>query len=210
MKAWGIGVIVFVLWINPLFAENNRITLDSSEGSSVGLEFKIPFGKQYSYDDILVAKVIDGDTAQLENGERIRLLGIDTPEVYHTKESQEKALRKGTDVEAIRVLGKKATAFTRELMEGKRVRLVFDAEKRDKYNRLLAYVFIDYSSAIDITKAEGDYFICNGIITSLFCNATIVKSGYARPMTILPNLMYADLFRTLDREAREHKRGLWK
>jgi micrococcal nuclease len=203
MKALRIALVIFAVWVSPLFAGNDPGIPANHAGGAL-------FGKQYLYENIVVTKVIDGDTVQLENGERVRLLGIDTPEVYQSKESQEKARRKGTDVKAIRVLGKQASVFTKQLMEGKRVRLIFDIEKKDKYDRLLAYVFIDQPAAVDITASEGYYFIYDGKMTSLFCNATIIKSGYAHPLSIPPNLMYADVFRTLHREAREHKRGLWK
>ena len=69
------------------------------------------------------------------------------------------------------------------------MRLEFDVEKRDKYGRLLAYVFIS-----------------NG---QLFLNAEIIKQGYAEVMIIPPNLKYADYFQGLYQEARENKRGLW-
>jgi micrococcal nuclease len=75
-------------------------------------------------------------------------------------------------------------------VEGKRVSLEFDVERYDKYDRLLAYVYI---------KDSG-----------VFLNAEIVKEGYASLMTYPPNVKYADLFRKLYQEARENRRGLWK
>ncbi|MDD5746378.1 MAG: thermonuclease family protein [Candidatus Omnitrophica bacterium] len=210
MPVFFITIMIIVLGVNPLFAGNNRVSADNRGRGSVGLEFNFPFGRSYSYDDILVSRVIDGDTVQLENGERVRLLGIDTPEIYQSRESEEKARSRGTDVEAIRVLGKQAAVFTKQLLEGKRVRLTFDVDKKDKYDRLLAYVFIDQPPAVDAVMADGYYFIYDGTKTALFCNATIIKSGYGHPMAIPPNLMYADILRALHREAREHKRGLWK
>ncbi len=210
MKVINITAVILLLCVYPGIAGESRMTLAGREGGRAGLESEASSGKQYSYDDITVTRVIDGDTVQLENGERVRLLGIDTPELYSTRESREKARSKGINVDAARILGKQATVFTTQLMEGKRVRLVFDVEKRDKYDRLLAYVFIDRPPAIDAAAAEGYYFIYNGAMTSVFCNATIVKSGFAHPMTIPPNLLYSDVLRAVYREAREHKRGLWK
>jgi micrococcal nuclease len=77
--------------------------------------------------DARVERVVDGDTLVLAGGERVRLIGVDTPE---TK-------KPGTPIECF---GKKASAFTTAFVEGKRVRLELDVEERDRYGRLLAYV----------------------------------------------------------------------
>lgn len=147
------------------------------------------FGKTYNYDDILVKRAVDGDTLQLEDGERVRLIGIDTPEIHESNKLNRDAQRAKEDKETIKKLGMAAFEFTKGLVEGKRVRLEFDVEKRDKYRRLLAYVYLKDGT---------------------FVNAEIVKQGYASLMTYPPNVKYADLFLKLYREARENRRGLWK
>ncbi len=73
-----------------------------------------------------VERVIDGDTIVLQNGERVRYIGIDTPEM-----------------KPIEYYAEEATIANRKLVEGKIVRLEFDVERRDIYRRLLAYVFVD-------------------------------------------------------------------
>jgi micrococcal nuclease len=148
-----------------------------------------PLVQTYKYDDILVVKAIDGDTLKLEDGKRVRLIGIDTPETYESAKLYRDSQRSGQDIKTIKALGKKATDFTRDLVEGKRVRLEFDLEKRDKYNRLLAYVYLKDGT---------------------FVNAEIIRQGYASLMTYPPNVMYADTFKQLYQQARENKRGLWK
>ena len=149
----------------------------------------LPFGRPYNYDDILVVRAVDGDTLKLENGERVRLIGIDTPEMHESAKLYRDSKKSGQDVKVIQALGRKAYDFTRELVEGKRVRLEFDVEKQDKYKRLLAYVYLP---------------------DGLFVNAEIVKQGYASLMTYPPNIKYVDTFKKLYQEARENKRGLWK
>lgn len=79
---------------------------------------------------IVVKRAVDGDTLLLEDGRRVRLLGVDTPE---TK-------REGTPVQP---WGPEAHEFTARLVEGKTVRLEFDRERQDKYGRVLAYVYVD-------------------------------------------------------------------
>jgi micrococcal nuclease len=143
-----------------------------------------------SYENVFVGRVVDGDTLKLNTGERVRLIGIDTPEMHESDKLYRDAARTHQDVQTIQALGRRAYAFTRTLVEGKPVRLEFDVEKRDKYGRLLAYVY---------RTSDG-----------MFVNAEIVKQGYASLMTYPPNVKYADLFLQLYQEARENKRGLWQ
>jgi len=142
-----------------------------------------------------VKTVINGDTLELENGERVRLIGIDCPEM---------------DTEE----GKRTYEFTKELVEGKYVSLELDVQQRDKYGRLLAYVYIirimsSYEPYYTETAAYKE-FERNGVYFRDFLNALIINDGYAQPMTIPPNVKYAELFQKLYQEARENKRGLWK
>lgn len=78
---------------------------------------------------VRVKRVVDGDTLLLESGERVRLLGVDTPE---TKKPNT----------PVQLFGPEASAFTTQMVEGKEVRLVFDRERFDKYHRLLAFVYV--------------------------------------------------------------------
>jgi micrococcal nuclease len=124
-----------------------------------------------------VTRVVDGDTIEVrldERLEKVRLIGIDTPE----------SVKPGTPVQCY---AKAASAETERLLDGRRVTLRFDAERRDRYGRLLAYVYRD----------------------GLFVNAELVERGYARTLTIPPNVAHADLFARLARDARERGRGLW-
>lgn len=161
---------------------------DNQYHRSGTVKFGFNFGEERSYENVLVSRVVDGDTLQLETGERVRLIGIDTPELHESSKLQRDSQRSGQDKKAIKQLGEQAYEFTKKLVEGKQVRLEFDAEKKDKYDRLLAYVYL----------ADGT-----------FVNAEIVKQGYASLLSIPPNVKYADLFLKLYKEARENKRGLW-
>ncbi len=145
------------------------------------------------YDHVFISRVIDGDTLKLANGPRVRLIGIDTPEMYKSKKLYRDARRSKHDLQTIQELGRRSYAFTRKLAEGKLARLEFDVEKRDTYGRTLAYVFIKSDAAEEI-----------------FLNAEIVKQGYASLMTFPPNVKYVDLFRKLYRQAQEDNKGLWK
>jgi micrococcal nuclease len=74
-------------------------------------------------------RVIDGDTIQLDGGERVRLIGVDTPETVDPRRP-------------VQYFGKEASAFTRRHAEGRTVRLEFGDETFDRYHRTLAYVYL--------------------------------------------------------------------
>lgn len=174
-----------LLLVNFALYANEPVTIYYSEDG----KFTLPFGKSYDYTNIYVKRVIDGDTIQLENGEKVRLIGIDTPEVHESDKLYRDSQRTKEDVRTIKELGRRAWEFTRKLVEAKRVSLEFDVEKRDKYGRLLAYVYLKDGT---------------------FVNAEIVKQGYASLMTIPPNVKYEDIFLKLYQEARLNRNGLWK
>jgi micrococcal nuclease len=126
-----------------------------------------------------VVRVVDGDTVVVRTGgheERVRYIGVDTPE----------SVKPGTPVQCF---AKAASAANKRLIEGREVRLVRDAEARDRYGRTLAYVY---------RSSDG-----------LFVNAELVRRGYAKPLTIPPNVAHAVELRRLAAAARREGRGLW-
>ena len=123
-----------------------------------------------------VKRVIDGDTIELKNSETVRYIGVDTPETVDPRKPVE-------------YYGKEASEYNKGLVEGKKVRLEFDVQKKDRYGRLLAYVYL----------SDGT-----------FVNAELVKLGYAQVATYPPNVKHQKLFQKLQREAREYNRGLWQ
>jgi len=125
-----------------------------------------------------VVRVVDGDTIHVRIGDRvekIRYIGINTPEVHHPRKGQEPG-------------GREAAWVNAELVLGKSVRLELDVQTRDRYGRLLAYVWM----------------------ADLMVNAELVRRGYAQVMTVPPNVRHQALFLRLQREAREAGRGLWR
>ena len=120
-----------------------------------------------------VTRVSDGDTVHLSGLGRVRLIGVDTPEVYGRQEC----------------FGAQASAFVKRLLpEGTRVRYRLGVERRDRYGRALAYVWL----------RDGR-----------FLNALLVRRGYAQPLTIPPNVDFAERFRDLAAAARRAGRGRW-
>ena len=208
-----ISILTVYLIFAPLYSRAGEVTVSNDSGKpTVAVEATIPVGKQYDYSNILVTKVIDGDTLKIESGESVRLIGIDTPVSRMNSKLKKDAQRTGQDAKTITAMGKEAAKFTKQLVEGKRVRLEFDVGKRDKYGRLLAYVYVlDQFKNLKIELAGGIVVVGDDPKNpDLFLNATIVSSGYAQPMTIPPNVKHAEEFQWYYREARGNKRGLWK
>jgi micrococcal nuclease len=126
----------------------------------------------------IVIRVIDGDTIHVRIGdhvEKVRYIGVNTPEVHHPRKGVEPGARE-------------ASRVNRELVGGKRVRLEIDVQTRDRYGRLLAYVWV------------GDTMV----------NAELLRRGYAQVMTVPPNVRYQDVLLRHEREARAAGRGLWR
>ena len=139
-----------------------------------------------------VTRIVDGDTLKvfyLEGEESIRLIGIDTPESRVNKKTKKDAKRSGQDIETIIAMGKRATEYVESLVKpGGLITIEFDVQERDRYKRLLGYVYLPNGNML---------------------NEEIVKAGYASVMTIPPNVKYKDRFLIAYQEARESKRGLW-
>ncbi|HXY34988.1 MAG TPA: thermonuclease family protein [Planctomycetaceae bacterium] len=122
-----------------------------------------------------VERVIDGDTIVLDGNVRVRLIGVDTPETKHPHKPVEP-------------LGPEATEFTRSLVEGRDVTLAFDRERRDRYGRVLAYVYFD----------------------GKLLNEEIIRAGFSRAETHFKfDRAMARRFQQAEDEAREARRGIW-
>src|SRR5690242_1495777 len=114
-----------------------------------------------------VRYIVDGDTLILENGEKVRLIGVDTPEIHDDEHRNQMHARKyGRDVHLIDEFAFKAKEFALEAVLHQRVRLEYDWERQDKYGRTLAYIY-----------REPDGF---------FLNAELVKQGYGFAYTRFP------------------------
>ena len=122
-------------------------------------------------DTAWVIQVIDGDTIIVEGGYRVRYIGIDTPEIH-------------PDLE---VFGIEAREANRELVESKEIRLEQDISEKDKYGRLLRYVWVD----------------------DILVNAEMVRQGLAQARAYPPDTKYQDFLEQMEAEAREAGRGMW-
>ena len=125
--------------------------------------------------------VVDGDTIDIAIGgktERVRLIGINTPETKHP-------------TKGVECYGPEASAYTEQLLpKGTKLRVERDVEARDKYGRLLLYVYIANSN--------------------VFVNMDLVMNGYARPMVFEPNTAHRADFAQAATQAELRNVGLWQ
>lgn len=121
-----------------------------------------------------VVRVVDGDTIVLREIGKVRLIGVNTPE---TKDPRR----------PVQYFGKEASAFLTKLLNGKKVRLEYDQQRKDKFQRTLAYVYLEDQTLI---------------------NAKIIEDGYGFAFTRYP-FQKMESFRALEKKAQESKRGLW-
>jgi micrococcal nuclease len=127
----------------------------------------------------LVLRVIDGDTIVVSPNEKVRLIGVDTPETVHPNK-------------VVQCFGKDAKEFTRAAVEGKRVRVVLDEanalrKHTDRYGRTLGYLYTEDGTLL---------------------NAELIRRGYAHAYTRFP-FRYIVEFREMERIARSQAVGLW-
>lgn len=128
--------------------------------------------------EVVVSKVSDGDTFTIIIDNKkygVRLIGVDTPESVHPNKKKNVPY------------GKIASNYTKERLEGKKVILKKDVQARDKYGRILAFVYID-----------GKMY-----------NEELIEEGHAKIMTVPPNVNNTERFKKLQKEAQKLKKGVW-
>ena len=119
--------------------------------------------------------VNDGDTIVLTNGKRIRYIGINSPEIDHGKHKAQP-------------FGYAAKTFNKQMVLNRKIRLDFDLEGKDRYGRLLAYIFLP---------------------DGIFLNERMLQKGYAFFLYRKPNLKYNQRLLKAQQEAMKARKGLW-
>lgn len=132
-----------------------------------------------SRDESVVVRIVDGDTIELESGEIVRYIGIDTPETVHPQKD-------------VQCYGQEAKMRNTELVMGRHIYMSKDVSETDRYGRLLRYVYVEDEKGNEV-----------------FVNDTLVREGYAVARTFPPDVAYQQQFARDEQAARESKLGLW-
>lgn len=143
-------------------------------------------------EELTVTKIVDGDTFRMIYGGEdisVRLIGIDTPESRSNERAVNQATEQNTTVEEITKMGKRSAQFLRKLLPiDTKVKVELDIQKKDRYGRLLAYIYLPDGKMV---------------------NEVIVMEGYASVSTYPPNVKYEERFREAYRYAYENQKGLF-
>lgn len=126
-----------------------------------------------------VISVIDGDTIMIEGKQKVRYIGVNTPEIYKDTTGKKTGEQ---------CFAKEALQENKRLVEGKTVRLERDVSDKDKYGRLLRYVYVD----------------------GVFVNEHLVAKGFAKTMTVKPDVKYYENFKERQSSAKKYNLGIWR
>src|SRR3989344_4214307 len=170
-----IGAMVFMLFYGIAIGRglNTNDSANNEANTINAADENVIVGNQTDDGLIKVTRVVDGDTIEIEGGEKVRYIGIDTPETVDPRKP-------------VQCFGVEASKKNKEMVEGKMVRLEKDITDKDKYNRLLRYIWLDNVSI----------------------NLELIKQGFAYSYSYPPDIKYQDQFLKAQQEAREAKRGL--
>jgi micrococcal nuclease len=185
MRSWRIVVFVALLFA---FCARSAAVDRQAPAPPEGTDAASPAAKTASPSEpsgerAKVFRIVDGDTLVLS------AIGVGAVD---SRTGGRKARLIGVDTPEVyggaECMGREASAFARRELDGKEVLVAFDVDPVDRYGRALVYVW----------SADGAFF-----------NERIVAEGFASPMTVPPNVRYAELFVRAARDARAHDRGLW-
>lgn len=140
---------------------------------------------------VKLVRVVDGDTLRVRTATgqeiRVRLIGIDTPEIHKGDHLERQAGALGIDPKAVMTLGEQASRRAQELTHDQ-LWLEYDQERKDRYGRTLAYVWLDEDHML---------------------NEALLEEGLATPMAVAPNVRNEQRFKEKSDQARRAGRGIW-
>lgn len=163
--------------------EAERKAQELRESSQLTEQEKQELLKDFELEAVRIDRVIDGDTVVTENGDKIRLIGINSPESQNRVEEY----------------GEKASKYTTAMILGKEVYLQRDVSDKDRYGRQLRFIWLEIPKSLTNEQEIRDHMF----------NADLLLNGYAEPSTFPPDVTYSKLFRKFAEEAREKEVGLW-
>lgn len=169
-----LSILLFLTFLTGCSATTSTIPAAESDARVQSILTAYPPLRNLPWTSAVVKRVVDGDTFETTDGKKVRLIGVNTPEITNGKSE---------------AYGREAQKFTQSLLVGQTIYMFQDAGPKDKYDRLLRYVFLHSEPTM--------------------VNELLVAEGYANTMTIPPNVLYAESFAAIERKARSQNKGLW-
>lgn len=183
VKLWQLYIVPFLVILAMIFVELakteyvKRLPFDQIAKETNALS-EIDYR---SMQQATVSRVIDGDTIELETGEKVRYIGVDTPETKHPNKP-------------VQCFGREAAQKNKELVEGKEILLEKDVSETDRYGRLLRYIYLPNPEATD---------------EAIFVNELLIEQGFAQVITYPPDVKYHQLLLQAQQQAQSENKGLW-
>jgi len=183
VKLWQLYIIPFLFIILVLSGENTSLLFDKLQSFEEVAQETSALGERdvRQMEQVHVSRVIDGDTIEIELGEHVRFIGVDTPETVHPKKS-------------VQCFGKEASNKTKALLEGKDIFMEKDVSDTDRYGRLLRYLYLPNPDAPEEV---------------IFINEYLIEQGYGVVVTYPPDVKYHEQFLEAQKVAQKEGRGLW-
>lgn len=163
-------------------AETNESKTDADKKTKTSNQKTSDISSKLNLKKVTVSRVVDGDTVELSDGSKVRLIGVNTPESTTRTEPY----------------GKEASNYTKKQLTGKTVYLEKDVSETDNYGRLLRYIWLSIPEKINDSE-----------IRSKMYNAELLLNGYAQVSTYPPDVKYQEYFTKYNSEARNANKGLW-
>ncbi len=183
VKLWQLYVFPFLVILTMMFFELLKTeyaqrlpfeTIAENTNALAEIDFR-------TMEQAKVVRVIDGDTIELETGEKVRYIGVDTPETKHPNKP-------------VQCFGREAAQKNKELVEGKEILLEKDISETDRYGRLLRYIYLPNPEATD---------------EAIFVNEFLIEQGFAQVITYPPDVKYHPLLLQAQKQAQSEEKGLW-
>jgi endonuclease YncB( thermonuclease family) len=137
-KTIGLIVSIIILLAGIFFQQHQKANQNKPavSGAIIDHSVKVEYGQP-----IKVARVIDGDTIELINGDRLRYVGVDTPEEFDSRKP-------------VQCYAKEAADKNREMVEGKEIKIYKDQTQFDKYGRWLGFVYLDDGTFVNLSLVQ--------------------------------------------------------
>lgn len=162
-------------------------------------------------ESVTIQRVMDGDTFRLSNGQKLKLAGVNAPELHDTPKLPQEARRFNKEVWAFRSLADQAERLVQRLVKdaNKEIWIESGTQGVDEQGNLIGYIYIPTSKLDPDVIVDGETVTEQNGRYQVFLNAYLLKVGLAELMSSTLDSKYQELFSRLEAEAKKNEKGLW-